>query len=191
MYAAFYLWYGGSTAPLSETEVAGFVATAGARDPQLAAPIRAFAESDDGGEFVMVNLNQYRERAEYADGREATEAPRKIEQRYTSRMVWRLFARACHPIAMVEPIFHLGSGDAERHAWDRATMVRYRSRRDFLELILSPAFEADVAHKWAALERTHSFPSTPRISAVTFRLVPFLLLVVAGLLLDRFSSRSR
>jgi len=191
VYGAFYVWYGGSGTPLSDAEVERFVAIAAERDERAAAVIREFASSDDGVEFVMVNLNQYREGPEYADGRAVSGSSKEIETRYISKIVPRLFARACHPLLGVDPIVHMGLGEAVRHPWDRATMVRYRSRRDFLEFMLSPEFDVDVDHKVAALERTHVFPSTPVISFATVRTVPLLLLVIVGLLLDRVLDGAR
>ena len=43
----------------------------------------------------------------------------------------------------------------------------------------------------AALSRRHAMAATPRVSFATMRLVPLLLLVVIGLLLDRSGARSR
>jgi len=191
LYAVFTVWYGGSGDSLTAEETERFVGLAEVREPQFADAIRKLAGSDDGGEFVMVNLNAYREEPEYADGREVEGTAEEIENRYLSKMVPRLLARACHPLVAVTPIVHLGSGEGERFPWDRATMVRYRSRRDFLEIILTTDFDQDVDHKWAALLRSHSFPSTPRISFVTMRLLPFLFLVSLGLLLDRIFDRRR
>ena len=191
VYGAFYVWYGGSGTPMSDAEVERFVAIAAERDERAAAVIRKFASTDDEKEIVMVNLNQYRERAAYEDGRETEGSAREAESRYISKIVPRLFARACHPLVGVDPIVHMGLGEAVRHPWDRATMVRYRSRRDFLEFMLSPEFDVDVDHKWAALERTHVFPSTPVISFATIRTVPLLLLLSVGLLLDRVLDRAR
>jgi hypothetical protein len=70
-------------------------------------------------------------------------------------------------------------------------MVRYWSRRDFLEIVLLTDFAEDVDHKWAALAESHSFPSVPTISFATVRLVPFLFLLSLGLFLDRISRRGR
>jgi hypothetical protein len=70
-------------------------------------------------------------------------------------------------------------------------LVRYRSRRDFLDFILKTSWAEDSDHKWAALVRSHSLAATPRASFATVRLVPLLILVVIGLVLDRIASRSR
>ncbi len=192
LYAAFHFWYGGSGDPLSSAEVGEYAVLAEALGSESAERLTAFAATDDGGEFVMVNLNLYRDEPVYADGRDVEGTSEEIEVRYTSKMVPRLLARACHPLISVEPVLNLGGqGEFERTLWDRATMVRYRSRRDFLDILLKSDFSKDVAHKFAALERTHSFPSTPVISLVTMRLVPLLALACIGLLLDRILGRAR
>jgi hypothetical protein len=68
-------------------------------------------------------------------------------------------------------------------------MVRYRSRRDFAEFILTPEFSQDVDHKWAALSRSTAMATVPVGSFATIRLVPLLILTVVGLLLDRIGAR--
>lgn len=70
-------------------------------------------------------------------------------------------------------------------------MARYRSRRDFIEFILEPAFARDVNHKWAALVRSTSMATVPVTNWATLRLVPFLILVALGLVLDRIGARKR
>ncbi len=83
-----------------------------------------------------------------------------------------------------------GEGELERTEWDRVTFIRYRSRRDFLEFILESDWNEDAEHKWAALERTYSLPAVPQVMLVGVRLVPFLVLVCIGLLLDRIFGRA-
>ncbi len=51
--------------------------------------------------------------------------------------------------------------------------------------------EEDVGHKWAALSRSHAMITVPHLSVATIRLVPLLVLVVIGLVLDRVSARTR
>jgi hypothetical protein len=202
IYAVFLFWYGGSGDPISPEEVEEYVAIVEARKPgasspegsdsEVAADLRKFIETDDGQEFVMVNLNVYRDEPRYADGRKAVGSAEEVEQEYTSKIAPRLFARACHPLLMVEPAVHIGGiGDFERQDWSRVTLVRYRSRRDFVEFVLEQDYAQDVDHKWAALSRSHTMAATPRISFATVRLVPLLILVVIGLLLDRIGARSR
>jgi len=202
IYAVFLFWYGGSGEPISPEEMKQYAAIMEARgagassveegDSEVAADLRKFVETDDGQEFVMINLNLYRDEPSYADGREAVGSAQETEEEYTSRIAPRLFARACHPLLMVEPAAHIGGiGDFERQDWSRVTLVRYRSRRDFVEFVLEQDYAQDVDHKWAALSRSHTMAATPRISFATVRLLPLLILIVIGLLLDRIGARSR
>jgi hypothetical protein len=190
LYVVFHFWYGGNGTPLTPNEVTRFIELAETLGPEAAGKFKQFALSDDGREFVMVNLNQYRDQPIYKDGRSTDETSEEVETKYTSQMLRRLLARASHPLISVEPIQNFpGEGEVKRTLWDRVTMVRYRSRRDFLEIVLMYNFHEDVQHKWAALLNTHSLPSTPRISWVGVRLIPFLALLCLGLILDRWLGR--
>ena len=103
-----------------------------------------------------------------------------------------MLAGACHVLVVVEPaLFRAGIGNFGRQDWNLASMARYRSRRDFLEIILTPEFSRDVDHKWAALSRSTSMATVPEISFATIRLVPLLIGIVIGVVLDRIGTRSR
>jgi len=193
LYAVFHVWYGGNGKPLSADEVEHYAA----RARELAGPeaeerFRKFASSDDGKQFVMVNLNKYRERTKYRDGREVDQSPREVERLYLADVLPKLLVRACHPVIVVDPILTIaGEGDFERTDWERIALARYRSRRDFLEIMLESNWEEGGQHKWAALERTHTMPTVPRLWGVGIRVVPFLLLLCVGLLLDRIFGARR
>ena len=51
-------------------------------------------------------------------------------------------------------------------------------------------FSQDVDHKWAALSRSTAMATVPVISSATIRLVPLLIGIVIGLVLDRIGNRS-
>lgn len=185
LYGAFLYWYGGWGRPLSPEEVAVFGERAErlALEPELAERLLAFAKEDDGREFFMVNLNRYRDEPRYADGRPTGNASaQEVESRYVGNMLPRLLSRACHPWIAVEPIaFLLEAGAPEYH---RATIVRYRSRHDFLEIVLTDTWREDAEHKWAALEIAHSFPSRARIRLPGPRAGAASVLLLVGLLLN-------
>lgn len=78
-------------------------------------PFRKFASTDDGNEFVNVNLNQYRKQSKYRGGREADGPLEEIENRYLSKIAPDLFKQAVHPLIIVRPIvFFRGEADIER-----------------------------------------------------------------------------
>lgn len=209
LYAAFYFWYGGSTDPISPQEAEQYVArfieraTEQGVDPgipnetnvDIGANLIQFMAEDDGQEFVMLNLNVYRDAPAYeegVDGSDAIESAAAAEDEYQRRIAPLLLKRACHPIAAVEPAVLIGGiGDFERQDWSYASMVRYRSRLDFIEFILEPAFARDVNHKWAALDRSSGMATVPVTNWASIRLVPLLILVVLGLVLDRIGARKR
>ena len=209
IYAAFFVWYGGSGDPISPEEAEQYTARLEERaaeqnaerrgpdedDFDVTANLREFMETDDGQEFVMLNLNVYRDAAEYpddVDGSEAIASAAEAEDEYQRRIAPLLLSRACHPLVMVEPALFLGgTGDFERQDWNLASMVRYRSRQDFVDFILTPEFSQDVDHKWAALSRSTAMATVPVISFATIRLVPLLIGIVIGLVLDRIGARSR
>ena len=209
LYAAFFYWYGGSGDPLSPDEVEKYMARFAERaaeqnvehrgpdrsDFDVRANVRRFMETDDGQEFVMLNLNVYRDAPRYAedvDGSEGIASAAEAEDEYQRRVLPLLLSRACHPLVAVEPAHFIGGiGDFERQDWSFASMARYRSRRDFVDFILTPEFSQDVDHKWAALSRSTSMATVPVVSFATIRFVPLLVLIVIGLVLDRIGARSR
>ena len=67
-------------------------------------------------------------------------------------------------------------------AWHYVAMVRYRSRRDFLDFALEIERGDIVMHKWAAIATTHVFPVQPLLSLVLVRSAVLGLLCLIGLL---------
>jgi len=55
-------------------------------------------------------------------------------------------------------------------------IVRYRSRRDMLAMVASPAFLHAVPHKWASLEKTVAVPCRRLLLIDPGVLVPLVLL---------------
>jgi len=209
IYGIFLFWYGGSGDPASPEKIEEYVSLVAQRsaeesgqgkspgpdDPDAATQIRRFLESDDGQEFVMLNLNVHRDSPEYKVQREDAQtiaSAAEAEKEYQRSVAPLLLMRASHPLVMVKPVFFIGGiGDFERQDWDLASMVRYRSRQDFVEFILTPEFSQNVDHKWAALGRSTALATVPLISFATIRLVPLLILIIIGLLFDRAFSRTR
>lgn len=190
LYALFHLWYGGTGSPMAPSEAQELVdrieararaANADAYDAELIRSFRVLAERDDGGEFYMLNLMRFREKAQYppslatkygADVREAA-------RRYNEAVVPALLRRASLPVLLGEYAgpFIPASG-AER--WDQVGIVRYRSRRDMLEMALALARSGDGVHKRASIEHTVVFPVEPVFDLVFVRGAVFALCAAAG-----------
>ena len=77
-------------------------------------------------------------------------------------------------------------------SWTAAAGMRYRSRRDMLEIAMNPEFEAAHKFKVAAMRKTIAFPIDPWFHLGDPRLLLALLLLVIGCGLSwREASRSR
>jgi hypothetical protein len=187
LYVLFWIWYGGSGEPLTQEEIDAFLATvaAGAEargvegDRDLIAAFRTLAEQDDGREFYMVNLMRYREKALYPDGSVHDNDVEAAAERYNRAVVPALLKRGSLPILVAEwQGTFLQPEGADR--WDQVGIVRYRSRRDMLEMAASLSGEDGGSHKWASIEKTHVFPVEPVFDLVFVRGAVAALLIAIG-----------
>lgn len=189
-YVIFWLWYTPLGGPLTANEIDQYVATLEARNADKAAikQLRAFAENDDGGSFIMVNALDLKDTLEPPSGMPADSAADDVMDVYVEHIFPALFARASHPVIAGDAIFTamdiVGIEGAE--SWDSAGLVRYRSKRDLLEIASNPAFGEKHDYKVAALEKTIAFPITTRMNLGDPRLILGLLTII-GVLLARHS----
>ena len=117
---------------------------------------------DDDGPVWMVNLMKYREVADYADGRASTISGREADDRYAPVEILADLGAA--------PVFF---GDVEQQllgtpAWDRVAVVRYATRRSFLDMQARQDFQLAHQHKDAGMAETIvmgcvplPYPTTP------------------------------
>jgi len=155
LYAGFLLWYDGGGGPLTPQEVERYVSILEERgtDPARIAELREFLANDSGSDFVMANFIQFADRAE----------AREELDRYMAHMYPALFARACHPVLagpVVGPALDRWGIENGAH-WSLVGLVRYRSRRDLIEIATNPAFRDAHSHKTAAIQRTIAVPMEP------------------------------
>jgi poly(A) polymerase Pap1 len=78
--------------------------------------------------------------------------------------------RACIPIFLGRSAGRFLSPEGT-DLWDCVILVRYRSRRDFLDMCADLAKDRADIHKWAAIEKTQVFPVNVRFSLSIVRLV--------------------
>ena len=188
LYAVFLGWYRNWRGKLTPTEVERYISEAvKTQDNDLNdfGVIRKFLEEDDGCEFVMVNLVKVAsgEVPDPETGQPVRGAA--LLRRYTKPFMRALFARGGHPALVTRKVG--GYVDAWNVApdpgWTIAGCMRYRSRRDLMELVIDPRFRGMHAFKIAATPETFSFPSQPliRIYLSPFTWVPMLLALCAAL----------
>ena len=171
LYGAFRLWYDGRRRPLSAAEIDGFMARIERSAPgQHSDPaiLRAFLEKDDGREFLMLNLVRLHPQP-VADPYGGEPAPAAaMLKRYTDAFVPALMRRGGHPALVAVPAG--GYVDAWQAppdpGWTLVGVMRYRSRRDMMELATDPRFLAKHPFKVAALSATYSFPTAPGVMLV-------------------------
>jgi len=179
-YAGFYGWYVGFKRRLSADEVeACCQALEETWSVERIAPIKAFLNQDTGREFYMANVLQLYART--ASGERGSE----VMQRYQKPFLNSILKRACHPIAVgiaaSRAVEHWGIEQGE--TWNVAAFVRYRSRRDFAEILLMPSLYGIHLHKEAAVEKTIAFASDPAfiVGGGPKLIVPLALVAMASL----------
>jgi len=185
-YLGWISWYGGSGSPVQTAELEGYIsalqANADPRGKDSVEPIkymRTLAESDDGAEFIMVNLIRYRDRAMYsADSPWSKETdPMLADARYGAGVAPLLLKRGSLPV-FISSVNGGFINETTHGEWDMVAMVRYRSVRDMLQMMVEISSTDLADHKWAAIEQTHVFPVTPKISLISLRLIIGIILLL-------------
>lgn len=185
----FFSWYTSFSGPLTEAEIAGYMAQleASERSPEDIAVIRRFLETDTGDDFVMLNVIEMHEEPRQISGVATTDSSADVLARYMAYMWPALLSRACHPVmfgSAAADALEVWGIDGEGR-WSQAAFMRYRSRRDMLEIAGNPEFQGPHEFKQAAMARTIAFPVDPWVSAGDPRWLLGLVLTIVGLLLTR------
>ncbi len=190
IYGAFFSWYTSFGGPLTEEEIAHYMTllreTAEAQTPDGQAVIKRFMEQDTGDDFVMVNLIDFYETPLALEGVEPGESTSEVMNKYMAFMYPELFSRASHPImagsAAANAMDLMNAPGMQK--WDQAAGMRYRSRRDLLEIATNPDFRGSHDFKIAALEKTIAVPIDPWFSFGDPRLLLALILGLIGALIS-------
>jgi len=167
----FAFWYQPGGKPLSAREIDAISDRLVALGQPLTdfldpADTRRFLEEDDGGSFFVVNLFRLRERARYEPGNDFDRSGREALREFTRLALPLWLSKGGHPVFVSQFVDDASSG------WQLATIVRYRSRRDWSTLVTSDNFVAALQHRLAAAE------SNVRVS-LPGRLLPSPVLLAA------------
>jgi hypothetical protein len=166
IYAGFSLWYNSLRGPLSPAEIDVYMerlrTQSGATAERLA-PVREFLAADDGREFFMVNLIRMHDGPVKEPGTGQEKSAREALSGYTRYFLVALFRRAGHPVWGGPSAGHYVEhwGTEPDPGWTLALVVRYRSRRDMIDLAADPRFAPAHAYKVAAMSNTLAFPVSP------------------------------
>lgn len=178
LYVAFWFWYIGIRRKITSQEVDSAIELLQTRSDYSSKQIdavRRFFEQDDGKDFVMVNLLELKE---------PVHESRKKLAAYQKIFLGNLLKRAGHPVLFARA----ASGNIEdigcsADSWTAAGMVRYRSRRDLLEVLPETVGSEHHQLKLDSLERTFAYPGAPwTIVGGPKLLAPMALALIAALL---------
>ena len=169
VYVVFRWWYDNWSGPLKPAEIEAFMQQLAGRfegtgnSPEV---LRAFLEADDGREFLMVNLVKVQTElvTDPASGQRVPGV--ELFRRYAKRFVPVLFRTGGHPGFVGRKVG--GYIDAWNVPpdpdWGLFGLMRYRSRRDLLRLVMDPAFKDTHPEKILGTLATFSFPSQRMVS---------------------------
>jgi hypothetical protein len=199
LYAGFIAWYDADSAVLSDADLDTYFAQirerAGASEGEghgqerLFEELRRLAASDDGDEFYMLNLIDFREHALYPEGAGYSGSALDADARYNRAIVPVLLRHGGHPLFLGTPMGRFLDEPGDHTAWERIALVRYRSRRDLIKMVVDLAGAGIGVHKWASIEKTQVFPNKPVFSLFFVRAPVALLIVVIGGLLHLLLRR--
>ena len=183
LYGAFFAWYTNWQGALTGPEIDAIVARVsedGSADD--IARLRKFLENDTGDDFVMVNLIDSPDKPKPGPGIGPDDTTEEVLGRYMAHMWPELLKRACHPVMMgiaaTDALDVWGIEGADH--WSQVGMMRYRSRRDMLEIAGNPDFQGPHEFKIAAMTKTIAFPVDPWYQLGDPRLVLGLVLFAIG-----------
>lgn len=166
LYALFRLWYDNWRGPLTRDEIAAYLQKLDGRSdttPEAVEAVRRFIEADDGRDFLMFNIVKAT-LTPVADPQTGEMVPGvNLLKRYARQFTPVLIANGGHPAMIRRKIGgYMDSWATEPDpGWTIIGLMRYRSRRDMMNLIIDPRFEAAHPDKLAGTLATFSFPTMP------------------------------
>ena len=170
IYVAFFSWYTSFKGPLSQQEIDHYLGKVNATPEELAS-FRKFMEDDDGDDFVMINIMEMYDTPLQIDGVEPGATTDEVLAKYMEYMFPAMLSRASHPVFrgnMVSPRTMDIMNAEGMETWSGAAGVRYRSRRDMIEISTNPEFMGRHEFKVAALAKTIAFPVAPFTYPVSY-----------------------
>lgn len=198
LYAAFFSWYTSFKGPLTDDEIEHYLALSAELNPDASPEetnnLRKFMQDDTGDDFVMINIIDMYEKPLPVEGVGPNESAEEVMAKYMEYMFPAMLSRAGHPVFMgpnvaSRPMDIMNADGME--IWDRAGGVRYRSRRDLLDIGTNPAFQGRHEFKVAAMAKTIAFPLDPFTYLGDPRLVLGLLFGLLGCAISWISAVRR
>lgn len=111
--------------------------------------IEGLMQQGPDGPVFMVNLLKFKDKAEYADGRECSLSGREAYMRY-ARAVAELLPKFGGVAFFAGDVTHLSIGTVEE-LWDEIAIAVYRSRADMVRMSMSEEWREIAVHRSAGL----------------------------------------
>lgn len=145
--------------PLTRAEVADYVARltrmpmAPEERTETLARLRAFGEADDGNPVHMLNVMRFYDEVRQLPGAPAfAGTSREANAYYEARVAPFLLRRGAYPMVSATVVgANLFGYEPDRDHADRVLVVRYPSRRAFLDMVADPAYGALAPYKLMAV----------------------------------------
>ncbi len=186
LYLVFLAWYDGwGMSPMTAAEVEQYLANVSpdSEGVEFLDRMRKLG-ADDGEEIFMLNLNRYK----YADDEPKVGVPAAY-QAYGAAVIGKILKNGGHPIYSGEFSGHLLTGDSAETYWDEIILVRYRSRRDFISMVTSDAYQKIAKDRAGGIAYAEVTPNTSTLNLATPRLLVLILLLLPGVLVDYLLKR--
>ncbi|MEH6584019.1 MAG: hypothetical protein V7754_18945 [Halioglobus sp.] len=188
----FMYWYQWGTRILSPSDVNDYMGVIEAQTQKPGAKhdlhvLRKFLSEDDGKPFYTVNLYKFHAVAEYPEASGFSGTGEQAYDRFSSVMISLMVKRGSHPVYGSHWV------DQANSDWDRIVIVRYRSRRDLIDLFATDDFAEASLHKWASL-REHERMLVQALhipNGITIIAMITIFIGIAINLIGRFVSRER
>lgn len=186
----FTYWYTDFGGPLTQEEIAVGLQEVKSLgyDAETIAQLETFLRNDTGRQFLMVNNIDMNDNPPQMPGFGPDATASDYVDHYMEHMFPQLLKRASHPIFLSAGVNYVsdvtGVGDAAASGWDSAALLRYRSRRSFLEIVAHPTLQGRHDYKIAGMSKTIAYAVEPTIYVSDLRLVLLLVFGLMTALLD-------
>jgi hypothetical protein len=159
-FGAFWRWHSPREAPLTEEETEGYLEVIsklplpeGHMEP-IVESLRAWAAQDDGKPVLMLNLIRFHaENHTWPGAPEFDGTPREANFHYERSIMGLWLRNASYPVAGGEVQGrNLINVLSDQPPWDAAKMVRYPSRRRFLQLLSDPSYGPYEPYKFMSMD---------------------------------------
>jgi len=163
LYLAFLYWYINWSGPIAAEEIDSYIEKfskgSGAAHTD-ADVVRRTMEEDDGKEFVMQNFVTLHsgKMSHPVTGEQVN--PQDVLAGYFKPFAKELFKRGGHPVFMTRKVGgYIDSWNCDKDPqWAATAMMRYKCRRDLIELASDQRFSDIHIFKTSAIDKTVSFP---------------------------------